>query len=260
MRVQFVSLLLLGLSAACSVKTDRDICPSLLRLRIEDGVSGPVRLSGWSGGNCVFEREDLLRKLEDGSLEFEVPRGNYTLTACNGGGNASGSVFRVPAGRQMDSLYAWSEDIRIDGDTESVSIRLVKQFATVYLRLGGVFADTDCRVMAYGNVCGLDLLSLAPVEGEYLCRAGRLDDWYYCFRLPRQKAVRQENDKGVSVEVYGSGTLLARLDLSAGLDEAGYDWNAELLEDIHVVFDRSSGEFNVGVMPWNETIKEPEIL
>lgn len=238
---------LLSMLSACSVKTDRSLCPGLLSLRVEDGVTGAVRLSLWKGGECVLEEPDLLPELRDGSYEIILSRGRYFISAASGRSLGRKTVYTVSPGCQMDSVFAWAGGFSLLEDEQSLSVDLRKQFATVHIRKPESFSGDDWGFMMRGAVDGIDLLTLTPHQGAFWCRAEREDDWYCSLRIPRQVAGIPDEGLGLVLESFDGRQSF---DLTLQLLRSGYDWTAPQLEDIYVDFDAVDMQMQVGIGDW----------
>ncbi|MBQ6910694.1 MAG: hypothetical protein IJQ35_00855 [Bacteroidales bacterium] len=231
-RVAIIMGVMLTTFCSCTVKEDRGNCPCRLMIKADSTTS----ISAWYGSHRLFEG------LMGGVADRPVPRGTVEIVANEGD-------FTVPEGRQMDRLYAQLLEVDTHGETAGVSVRLNKQFATVFLAFkdeeNGRIGD-DLQVT--GSVCGADRRTLEPVEGLFRCIPDGSERGYR-FRLPRQK------DESLKVLLSRDGKPTDTIDLGHLITRAGFNWKAESLGDVSILCDLSARTFTITVMEWEGPVR-----
>lgn len=247
-RKTFIILMTAGvLLCSCSVKEDRTPCPCWLDVFFDAFPKEGVSLAGY-GSQRIFS-DELDEKPYTGYREYEVQRTFISVSAyrmLEGIDGRSGSAL-IEKGNQADSLYAHLSSVNCTGEFAVDTVRLHKQFATVYL----TFENTEGITVSYtpvitGNVCGMDLKTLRPLEGEFEYEPSEAGPLFYTFRIPRQK------DSSLQMELYDSndGSFIDTVDLGRLIVNSGYDWNARDLKDIVVTVDFAKVEMEIHVSEW----------
>ena len=247
-------LALLAAGAACSVKEDRGPCPCYLQVSFSDpDAAGEAEVLGWRDDRLFRERV----RIEDARPAWTkpVPKGMLVVSACKGLREAfsEGHQLRIPPGSEADSLYAWFGEVDATGDLAYAEVSFRKQFATVFLDIRKS-ADVvrSCRFLVEGNSCGFDLLDFSPVEGKFRCEpvpstgSGAGAGTIVPFRIPRQ------GDSGLTVTIQPEGSVPARFPLGEFIDQLGYNWKAEELQDIYVSVDLARGLVDIRVADWED--------
>ena len=223
------------------------------------------------------------------TLQRSVPRGRLAVMGrlAPSGARIEAGVARISPGNQADSLYACLIEVSATDEENTVGVKLYKQFSTVYIKVEGSDARPASgdgtgdgndiatgvgtgignwsgtgngtgsgdgtagrfRLVARGDVSGLDLGTLAPADGDFIHEIGRRpSDGSYVFRMPRQKGAT------LVADLYEAGgvSLLTTLPLGEYLQKAGYDFHKEDLEDIHISLGVSSGHISVRIEGWAE--------
>jgi len=199
----------------------------------------------------IYEPELVLQRSFDVSEPHfcvDLPRGVMTVSAVLGGKalDIKDGEMIINRGEQSDSLYAFCSTIGAYTDTVVVRLWLCKQFSTVNIHIEDA-TDYYCRII--GNVNGLSMTTLKPTEGDFsfvMDNAQAADRW--AFRMPRQ------SDKSITMEVWDrmENTIAAIVPLGELLEEAGYDWDAENLQDVSLEVDPITKLVIVTVSPWDE--------
>ena len=218
----FLAALLMAALSSCSIKEDRDPCPCVLDIFLEDSGDHAERLalSAWDGtGRLFLDRIDT-DKYPD-IYQKKVPKG--FLNVCAYGGVSSmalkGDRLLIPEGGQCDPVWAYKGDtIDANGETAEDHITLHKQYAVIHIRLDSLGRDTGGAILrAVGNANGFDISTLEPVKGVYL--------------------------EGVLSRTVLLGELILN---------AGYSWEREDLDDIYISLGLfSSGRITISVNGWD---------
>lgn len=231
---------------SCSIKENRMDCPCRLTMDLtEFGLEGPVGLTLWNNGLYVLEKR--VSALD--SLEMDVPRVVYRFAALPSTFDQwlEGKTNLVVAkGEQFPMVYSYCNQ-HLDAVCETLCEKVVahKQYAEIFIDP----EDADMSYLQYylkGETIGFNIMDLSPVAGEFECRmdgAGKL----VSAKIPRQEG------NGLKIVVSGaerSGTL----DLSAFLEDNGYDWNADDLEDVYIKISALKSYVEIDIEDWDRTI------
>lgn len=236
---------LLAALCSCSVKEDRSDCPCYLEIDCTGLAVPAITVEGWTQRR-VFG--DQIRNNEFGQFhEYLVPRGQLWLCAIGDTGHLArdGSSFRIPEGRQMDSLFARSVLIDTQRETAAEHLRFCKQFTTVTLAFKGTEDGRDgYEIRVTGNVDGIQSPTLEPVAGPFRCVAEPDPEGGFRFRAPRQK------DNTLEAAIYSGGGYVESIPLGELVAQAGFDWSKEDLGDIRILADLPAHTFTITVMDW----------
>lgn len=241
-----VSILAAMSAISCSVKEDRTTCPCWLTIDMTGCDPAPY-VSGVSSGGILETRE----RMEAGKETFEVGRNIASTFVCSipeqPGGSLDGSIYRIRDGHDADSLWAFAGTADCRGESATVEARLHKQYATVTLRVAG---EDDGSPYPFtlgvsGKVCGMDLLTLKPVNGEFHVNLEEREGMF-TFNLPRQLA----GDRLWLTASDGEDT--DKLPLGEWILETGYDWTADDLKDIDMELDYARASVTISVEGWED--------
>ena len=177
-RLFLTALLMAALSSSCSIKEDRDPCPCVLDIFLEDSGDHAERLalSAWDGtGRLFLDRIDT-DKYPD-IYQKKVPKGFLNVCAYGGVGYMAlkGDRLIIPEGYPCDPVWAYRGDILdATGETAEDHVTLHKQYAVIHIRLDSLGRDTGGAILrAVGTVNGLDISTLEPVKGKGKIRLGQ---------------------------------------------------------------------------------------
>lgn len=237
---------------SCSIKEDRGPCPCHLNIFLENcaDYSDMLSVSGWSldARRLFLDRVDLggntkvhTRKVEKGSL---------TVSAyCNTGAmTLKGDRLVIPEGKQGDRLWAFAGDpVDAEGEYAEEHIFLHKQYADIHIITDELSRNAgDMILRATGNTEGLSILSLAPETGKFSCFVTQPEESGWVFTVPRQV------DSSLELEVYLDGVLRKKIPVGKLVENSGYSWKKEDLDDIYMSFSLFS-EFSaqISIAPWD---------
>lgn len=230
------------LLVSCSVKENRLACPCALDVTVQGGNDATVTLSMWNPRlqhSCTVSAEGKDR------YRLDIPRGYFEVSACTGLTHTlppDGKLV-LPAGEQMDELFVGLENLEAVDDSVSCSISVHKQYALIDIKVVCMRDDKlPDPVLLCGNVCGIDILSLNPLEGAFEVQMHPIFSEYCRVCVPRQI------DNSLVMKVQGLGTL----PLGEYIALTGFDWTAEDLDDLEVVVDMLQAEVNVRISGWKE--------
>ena len=244
-----VQIMLLFL-ASCTVKEDRRICPCILDVFFSDReiIADPVTLVGWSDQEEFGVRVKTADYPE--RYTHKAPRTMISFGAAEGVVNCqkNGHFLIVPEGYECDSLYVYSDLVDCTGETACTTVIFHKQFATVHLGITNKdYEAGDFSFVVESHSCGIDMLTCAPVEGDFRCMPRLYEDKKYRYRIPRQS----DESMKLAVTHYSGDTAI--FPLGRLIDSIGYDWEAKDLQDIYITLDITRGRIGVGVAGWEGT-------
>ena len=233
MRCWIISLAA-AVALSCSVKEDRTGCACILVLDMTSCSDAPdnVRIDLRTSGGRI--EQDFIPGRDSPLYEYPVPKGMCTLSAyiCPRELSQETEAIVIDPGDNCPELFASVSSFEAAGETAQHRVVLHKQYAGVTLDLGdSSWQGSDCTVIAKGEVCGVSLADLRPLEGIYLYQVPAAGDGTRRFRLPRQTGAGAQ---ALTLELQAPGAAPRTFDLGKYLQEAGYDWDAEDLQDITV--------------------------
>ncbi len=219
------------LLCSCTVKEDRGPCPS--RLTVDASAFRDV--SDVAFVSLTTETQSLKDTLylDSGDMEavWEANKGLMTAYAFSnvGKGREKDGVVTIPPGEEADPLRAFCHRFECYEELAGIEAVPNRQSALVHLRVLNVEGSYPYELQVSGDVCGIDLKTLSPLEGEYRHWI-RLDEGLTCeFHLPRQGRWSR-----AVIDVFLDGTCIDSLPLHSWIDAAGYDWTLDDLPDIHI--------------------------
>ncbi len=273
-RMSIVRILLLGAAAAllggslgaCSVKEDRELCPCYLNVSFTEGdretVLDEVGLIGWREAGLF--RDSILIRDYDPYWVKAVRKGMVRLGAWRGVDLASARdhFVTISTGRQCDSLYAYHEEVDCTGEEAYAEVEFQKQFCTVYVSIRKSEAEMrDFSFLVEGNTCGFDLLDFQPVPGTFRYEPSGEDvSDVVTFRIPRQSddsmafPVWHRNAGEEGSLAGGAWQRLGVFPLGKYIVRTGYDWKADVLQDVYVVIDLVLGHVVISVDGWEDGV------
>ena len=234
--------------ASCSVKEDREPCPSYLEVVFPERnvVSRGVGLGIWNTRFVFFDTIDLADYPD--SYLCAVERQKLVLCAYTGKYRAlrEERKMMIPFGSQCDSLYAFYREVDCHGETESCEVRFHKQFATVTVDIRKSVSEMKAySALVDGNTCGFDVLSFEPVLGPFEYKATVMqNDYLFRFRIPRQL------DNSMSFTLFKDDRLIGEYPLGRLIERMGYDWMEDDLRDIIVSIDYAASRLSILVEGW----------
>ena len=235
--------------SSCTVKEDRTPCPSYLRLTFADREflmerGEPVTASLWTSAERYRDAIDTSQM--EPYWERAVVKDEYLLSCYTGLENAvaSGRTLVLKDGNQMDSLYAFHQEVDCTGELAEAEVTLHKQFATVFVDLmKGADQMKMFTFTVQGFWNGFDMADFSPVGGPFWCKpeaASRL----VSFRIPRQ------GDDSLLLDITFQGERIGQFPLGSYIKRTGYNWKSEDLQDIYIMIDIMLGQILVSVDGW----------
>ena len=232
--------------ASCSIKEDRSACPCVLTVSLQETTEN-VMISGWNDENKIIY--DILKP--DGKecpIKYRVPRDRCEISAIIGYEELvlSDDVLLIPEGSQMSCLYACASVVDTDSETAECEVNFKKNHVKVNLS----FRNSDTALCPYdiqvrGTVAGIEMKTLSPVRGNFVCTPETNDGKGYEFVIPRQM------DESLSVDLMRGNEKYDTIALGSIIASTGYDWTADELADIDLVIDLPMGEISITVSGWD---------
>ena len=240
-----------------------------------------LRLRGNSDEDAVEYEYQMTEevKVSSGALEYDVPRGAVGVSAVALGkeipGRAGhdgksawyhGDEIRIPVGEQMDSLYGFFKMYHTRCESVLCDVDLHKEFCTVSFTLGKDGYTSPYDIEVWGNVAGVSVWDLMPVQGDFRY-APVQKNGVYQVRVPRQEdnslelvMVEMPDQVGrggrspVGAGDDGERTVVDRLPLGEYIARSGYDWTAENLADVNVALDLEKQQVMITVSGWDGVV------
>ena len=228
MRIRALITLAAVLCASCSVKEVRHGCPCSLEVdysRFAEVAGGVhLELGGLDMDRTVSDGEEMVAVLD-------LPR-------------ADRISVRVWSGVQSDSIFLFGASV--PGMEETVKVTAVphKQFASVLLRILSR-EDDSVSYTVKSNYSRVDLTTGRALPGDLVIPLTGIGE-NHVFRLPRQS-----RDCMLVLETGFSNGIVQAYPLGEWIKLAGYDWEAEDLDDIMVGADFAMGHYEVKIGDWD---------
>lgn len=227
------------LLSSCSVREDRGACPCTLHIALRD-IPGPVTVQ------LVLESGTItLQAARDTVFSLQVPRGQLRLLASCGATPGADEALIIPPGYDCPPVFMYSGWVNTDFEETKIEPRLRKHFCTLSLRMDGPSGwGEPYWTRVRGRAGGLDWDG-TPVEGEFSCRL----DAGMSVRLPRQQAGGE-----LWLDIVTPGGTARSFALGNYMEEEGYDWMAQDLEDLSLTMQLSLTEIILGSSLWQENL------
>ena len=252
--------------SSCSIKEDRNGCPCWMTVDLADVAENVLlRVRGNSDEDAVeyeYQVTEAVRA-DAGTLEYEVPRGSVGVSAVafgrrvtgragNDGGipdrvGHDGDEIRIPVGEQMDSLYGFFKMYHTRCESVLCDVDLHKEFCTVSFTLGKDGYTSPYDIEVWGNVAGVSVWDLMPVQGDFRY-APVQKNGVYQVRVPRQE------DNSLEMVMLDDDDIVDSLPLGEYIARSGYDWTAEDLADVNVVLDLEMQQVMITVSGWDGVV------
>ena len=240
-------------SAACSVKEERQMCPCRLVLDLsgtDTSVVKVLNMHAMSSDGIVFS--DTLRAEDFAELYVrDVPHTRMRISLW--GTDKDGGRLLIPYGQECPSLYMCSFDAETYGETFYRQVHLYKNHCRLTVLLKGR-EEMPYSVTFRGNIDGYELDGM-PSAGDFACVAYPGDEMGAQVIIPRQK------DSSLLLDVEDrSSSGLKTFAIGEHMAAAGYDWTAENLEDVTVILDYYVTGMTITFKGWDEEYSYDIIL
>ncbi len=235
------------LLCSCAVKENRGPCPSYLTFDASAyfGVSD-VAFVNLNAGNRIF-KDTLYLGTGQTAAEWEAEKGEMTAYSFSNlwKSEERNGVVTIPEGEQADPLRASCHRFECYDETFGIDAKPNRQTALVRLRILNVEGIYPYDLQVAGDICGIDLKTLTPLDGPFRYDLD-FDEYMMCeFYLPRQK-----RESRPEIKVFLDGDHIDTLPLHSWLESAGYDWSAEDLPDISLDYVHGQLKVIVNVQGW----------
>ena len=263
---QFAFLTILSAFASCSVLEDRSECPNIVNVSIDDRQEERPALMKRKatvtlrsiGGDDGF-RSSFTPSDYPAGYGMLVPKGSYNMSLVSGADAASivRDAVRFTGGKEADSLFVTCLIADCLGEETFLKALLFKQFSTLRIILSNLPENVSPQVSVDSGWNGLNIFSLDPVTGGYVCRMREQGGGIYEARIPRSGG----GPLNISIgEGDGMSGEKISYDIFDAIVSMGYDWKAPSLSDITVTLDYMTGTVQtLTVIGWDETLIEAEI-
>lgn len=237
----------------CSVKEDRDVCPTYVSVKAD--ADAPCLVSFYAPDGDLLERRTLSAgELSSGENWTKIRKGDIrvsVLSHWDGMTPDGGRDVVCASGTDAAPIWAFTRDATASGDDLLVEGVLQKQHAVITLVFkndDGNSYPYDIRVIA--GCKGIDLFNQTGVSGEMTLEPVPDEELTASFRLARQ-------DSGALRLLLLSktdGSTVAELDLGRYIALTGYNWDAEWLADVTVTIDFARAQLTIAVEDWDEVV------
>ena len=223
-------LVVFFLTAACSVKEDREKCPCRLVLDFTEVDTSLVRkvnvLAASSDGIVFFDSVDA----SDFDVRYIREVSHSPLRVNVWGGEGTGADLQIPYGCECPHLYMHVFEPDTSGEMWLETVSLKKNYCRLTILLEGR-DDMPYSLTFKGNIDGYGQGG-QPSDGDFACVAYPVENGGSQVLVPRQtdSSLLMEVDdvKNSNVKTFAIGEYLSA---------AGYDWTADELDDATVVID-----------------------
>ena len=244
-------------ATSCTVKEDRDLCPSLLELDFFRGdafrLSEGIRIGLDYEGTQI--RDTVLYESSEDNFAYDepiytwkttVPRTSMIVSAvwptdaCVGSGNDA--IVKIRPGYDCPRVWMYVTEVSAECDFHIVDVILHKNYCELSVSVRNISGeDFPFRMELRGNVCGyscdgtpLSGLFVTPFE-DNVC-------------LPRQI------DNSLRLDVISDDDTVCSFAIGNYIEASGYDWSSEDLKDIAMEIDyaRTSFKFRIGL--WEKKV------
>jgi len=225
--------LLAAALSSCTVKEDRGPCPCVLDIYLGNSADCAERvgISAWDlSGRLFLDRIDTDQY--PGSYQKKVQKGFLSICAYGGVESMSlkGDRLIIPDGQQCDRVWAYcGEELDATGEYAEEHVTLHKQHAVIHVKLDSLTQNAgDIALRAVGASNGFDISTLKPSHGDFQCFTSLDADLHHTVCVPRQY------DSSLELEIFLNGVLTRTVRLGELIENAGYSWEKEDLDDIYI--------------------------
>lgn len=255
--------LVLALSVCmCSVKEDRGFCPSWLHFSSEvfpEGEWESMHLFAYRDGVQVLSEVFSYDSYMHEGFDFSLMPGPAHIAVVFGWPeeDVDGDVLRIPVGQMCPEAWGFDKKVIVEEDVDLDFVEPLRAlYANVYVDVVGRSEGYPWHFMMEGNVDGYQLATLEPHVGDFSVAPFEIDVQHFLCRVPRQV------DESLGLALYdnpvgtkaGEGERQYVFRVGEIVAEGGYDWNARVLDDIHVTFDYAASRFIITVNDWTKVL------
>ncbi len=234
-------------AVSCTVKENRSPCPSFLTIDASAffGVTDVAFVNLDTGTQKLRDTLYLMAGMM--STEWAAQKGGMTAYTFSNLGRSveNDGIVTIPVGEQADPLRASCHSFECYDESAGIEAVPNRQSALVRLRILNVEGAYPYDLQVAGDVCGIDLRSMSPVDGEFRYDLEFDDDLSCEFYLPRQR-----EDSRPEINVFLDGVHIDSLPLYSWIWAAGYDWTSEDLPDISLDMIHGQLRVVINVQGW----------
>jgi len=248
----------------CSVKESRRFCPSWLHFSSDvfpEGEWDLMHFFVYRNGVQELHETITYESYKTNGMEFSIVPGPVHFAAVFGWpeGCVDGDALIIPQGQMCPEAWGFDEKVVVKEDEELAFVEpLHKLYADVYVDVVGRGDEYPWYFVMEGNVDGYMLATLAPHVGEFSVKPTEIDVQHLFCRVPRQM------DESLGLSLYefspetkaGDGEDYKQYTLPVGeiAAEGGYDWDAQVLDDIHVTLDYAASKITITIAGWTKVV------
>lgn len=253
---------------SCStVKEDRTDCPCTLNVNLDDFAlhcdsrSVMVQVMGEQLIQKTVNPQDYIGH----GYDVEVKRRMNRVSVVSGldASVVTGDTLAVAEGVEADALYVFSEMVQCEGELASVVAAPLKKWCDVHIVIVGEGTPDNylCDIVLSAECRGMSLSTGYPSRGEYRALATRTKAGELVVRLPRQEesVVRLDFYERNESREYESSEAVFNMEIGSLMNQQGYDWSKDNLDDIYVYVDHTRMTAIVEVSGWIEEKIQEEI-
>ena len=228
----------------CTVKEDRDLCPALLVLEFPP-LERPAILqldteTGWR-----------MDSLPAGLTEYQAVVSKGTVSALVRDPAdlpfPAGRELRIPEGEECPEVFLYARTYELRGEMLRDSVRLHKNFCTLDLQVISREGVSAYAFTVTGGWCGFDAAGRV-MEGAFRYRTRPTAEGRARMGIPRQ------GDSSLMLELVAEDGVVRSFALGEYLQESGYDWAAEDLEDAGILIDYARTSVTLVIGEWATTL------
>ena len=252
-----VFIAIAGLSAGCSIKEDRDICPCTLVLdfnSVPDAVIGTSEVYVSNGNGILYSDPDAGERLTGEKVQgnagysytVRIPKTYIALTVASGTGNfyvPSAGVL-IPLGEECPPVWMHYSEADATGERCDQTVMLHKDYCEISIRMLASSGDYPFGLTVKGGICGINP-DRSVMEGDFSYSFKPGQDGIGTVRVPRQ------TNNGLVLQIRDDEEVLREFALGEYIAESGYDWSEENLDDIEVAIDYANSYVTIDIEGWS---------
>ena len=243
-----LSVILLTVAVACSVKEQRQDCPCRMSLdfsALDTAVIKEVNVLAVSADGIVLKDFVTAREF-DSEYVKEVPHGMLGVNVWSGdtGGGGEDHLVHIPYGVQCPPVYLVGFQADTRGETYCCQVNLYKNYCRLTVEMPERIQLPRSLVFK-GDVDGYEIGG-EPSEGKFSCVAYPSEKGLYQVLIPRQ------SNSSLLLEVDDMTPHMKLFAIGEYLSASGYDWTADDLADVTVVLDYSLTSLKIKIAGWDK--------
>ena len=245
----FVALLILGGVAGCSVKEDREVCPSMLIVgtdRLSETLA-PYAIHVWGDGSYHCQDRIIPVDYTDRDWTHRVQKGYNTLVCMQGldMSNLEDNFVRIHYGEESDRLWTHHSIVDCTGEYAYDQFIMHKQYCVLTIDVSGFEGEFPYTMEIRGESCGYNLQTAEPVSGDFRAVPSNTDEGIWQVILPRQRPQQR-----LVLYLQKDGKTEYAIDVANALKESNYSWETEDLNDAIIKLDSLSTELFFTGIDW----------